>query len=61
MDQKALTLLMEIFYPFIILPHPPGSGSGKGERKDLTSKQSLEFFLIRTGLAIKLDFILSSK
>jgi len=33
--------------------HPPGSGLGKGERKDLISKQSLEFSLIRTGLAIK--------
>jgi len=32
---------------------PPGSGLGKGERKDLISKQSLEFSLIRTGLAIK--------
>lgn len=40
----------------ILIPlsyHPPGSGSGKGQRKDLTSKQSLEFSLIRTGLAIK--------
>ncbi|KAL5798348.1 hypothetical protein ACOSQ2_003168 [Xanthoceras sorbifolium] len=27
---------------------PPRSGSGKGQRKDLTSKQSLEFSLIRT-------------
>ncbi|KAK7375884.1 hypothetical protein VNO78_35199 [Psophocarpus tetragonolobus] len=34
-------------------PLPPGSGSGKGQRKDLTSKQSLEFSLIRTGLARK--------
>ena len=33
--------------------HPPGSGLGKGERKDLILKQSLEFSLIRTGLAIK--------
>jgi len=49
--RKALTLLMEIFYP-LFFP-PPGSGSGKGERKELTSKQSLEFSLIRTGLAIK--------
>ena len=32
---------------------PPGSGSGKGQHKDLTSKQSLEFSLIRTGLARK--------
>jgi hypothetical protein len=38
--------------PFLSSP-PPGSGSGKGQRKDLTSKQSLEFSLIRTGLAKK--------
>ena len=38
--------------PFLSF-HPPGSGLGKGERKDLISKQSLEFSLIRTGLAIK--------
>ena len=44
--RKALTLLMGNF-------DPPFSGSGKGERKDLTSTQSLEFSLIRTGLAIK--------
>jgi len=37
--------------PFISSPR--GSGSGKGERKELTLKQSLEFSLIRTGLAIK--------
>ena len=40
--------------PFLSSPPPPsGSGSGKVERKDLTSKQSLEFSLIQTGLAIK--------
>jgi len=32
---------------------PPGSGSGNGQRNDLTLKQSLEFSLIQTGLAIK--------
>jgi len=53
MDQKALTLLMEIFYPHFFPPLPLGSGSGNCERKDLTTKQSLEFSLIRTGLAIK--------
>ncbi|KAG5070481.1 hypothetical protein JHK85_002858 [Glycine max] len=37
----------------LFFPLPPGSGSGKGQRKDLTSKQSLEFSLIRTGLARK--------
>ena len=58
--RKALTLLMGHFSPLFLSP-PPGSGSGKGQRKDLTSKQSLEFSLIRTGLAIKFDFILSSK
>ena len=58
--RKALTLLMGNFYP-LFFPLPPGSGSGKGQRKDLTSKQSLEFSLIRTGLAKKSDFILSSK
>ncbi|KAH0637751.1 hypothetical protein KY290_015721 [Solanum tuberosum] len=30
------------------LSSSPGSGSGKGQRKDLISKQSLEFSLIRT-------------
>ena len=34
-------------------PLPLVSGLGKGKRKDLTSKQYLEFSLIRTGLAIK--------
>jgi len=43
---KALTLLMGNFDPL-------GSGSGKGQGKDLTSKQSLEFSLIRTGLETK--------
>jgi len=38
--------------PFLT-SHPTGSSLGKGERKDLISKQSLEFSLIRTGLAIK--------
>jgi len=52
MDQKALTLLMEKFYRLFFPPLPPGSGSGKGEHMDLTTKQSLEFSLIRTGLAI---------
>ncbi|CAI8606153.1 unnamed protein product [Vicia faba] len=32
----------------LFFPLPPGYGSGKGQRKDLTSKQSLEFSLIRT-------------
>lgn len=55
--RKALTLLIDGKFgsPFLSsqpLP-PPGSGSGKGQRKDLTSKQSLEFSLIRTGLARK--------
>ena len=45
---KDLTLLMGNFDPLT-----PGSGSGKGQHKDLTSKESLEFSLIRTGLAIK--------
>jgi hypothetical protein len=48
---KALTLLMGSFDPFFF--PPPGFGSRKGQRKDLTSKQSLEVSLIRTGLAIK--------
>ncbi|KAF4349944.1 hypothetical protein G4B88_002366 (mitochondrion) [Cannabis sativa] len=51
--RKALTLLMGHFEPLFLSPPPPGSGSGKGQRKDLTSKQSLEFSFIRTGLAIK--------
>lgn len=38
-------------YPFPLTPR--GSDSGKGQRKDLTSKQSLEFSLIQTGLARK--------
>lgn len=50
--RKALTLLMGHFDPLFLSPSP-GSGSGKGQRKDLTSKQSLEFSLIRTGLARK--------
>nr|GMC68201.1 hypothetical protein DEO72_LG2g3861 [Ipomoea batatas] len=33
----------------LFLSSSPGSGSGKGQRKDLTSKKSLEFSLIRTG------------
>ena len=50
--RKALTtLLMGHLDPLFL--SPPRSGSGKGQRKDLTSKQSLEFSLIRTGLAIK--------
>ena len=58
--RKALTtLLMGHLDPLFL--SPPRSGSGKGQRKDLTSKQSLEFSLIRTGLARKQDFILSSK
>ncbi|KAK6770641.1 hypothetical protein RDI58_000013 [Solanum bulbocastanum] len=32
----------------LFLSSSPGSGSGKGQRKDLISKQSLEFSLIRT-------------
>nr|GMC60931.1 hypothetical protein DEO72_LG2g3861 [Ipomoea batatas] len=32
----------------LFLSSSPGSGSGKGQRKDLTSKKSLEFSLIRT-------------
>lgn len=54
--RKALTLLIDGQFgsPFLSSqPLPPGSGSGKGQRKDLTSKQSLEFSLIRTGLARK--------
>jgi len=54
--RKALTLLIDenLGSPFLSSqPLPPGSGSGKGQRKDLTSKQSLEFSLIRTGLARK--------
>jgi hypothetical protein len=31
---------------------PTRFGLGKGQRKDLTWKQSLEFSLIRTGLAL---------
>lgn len=50
--RKALTLLMGHLDPLFLSPGP-GSGSGKGQRKDLTSKQSLEFSLIRTGLARK--------
>ena len=50
--RKALTLLMGHLDPLFLSP-VPGSGSGKGQRKDLTSKQSLEFSLIRTGLARK--------
>jgi len=50
--RKALTLLMGNLDPLFLSPSP-GSGSGKGQRKDLTSKQSLEFSLIRTGLARK--------
>jgi len=52
--RKALTLLIDgkLGSPFLS-SQPPGSGSGKGQRKDLTSKQSLEFSLIRTGLARK--------
>ena len=58
--RKALTtLLMGHLDPLFL--SPPRSGSGKGQRKDLTSKQSLEFSLIRTGLARKENFILSSK
>lgn len=34
-------------------PLSPRLCYGKGQRKDLTSKQSLDFSLIRTGLAIK--------
>lgn len=51
-EWKALTLLMGHFDP-LFLSSSPGSGSGKGQRKDLISKQSLEFSLIRTGLARK--------
>lgn len=58
--RKALTLLMGHLDPLFLSP-VPGSSSGKGQRKDLTSKQSLEFSLIRTGLARKENFILSSK
>jgi len=50
--RKALTLLMGHFEPLFLSP-PPGSGSGKGQGNDLTSKQSLEFSLIRTSLARK--------
>jgi len=49
---KALTLLMAHFETLFLSPSP-GSGSGKGQRKNLTSKQSLEFSLIQTGLARK--------
>lgn len=51
-EWKARTLLMGHFDP-LFLSSSPGSGSGKGQRKDLISKQSLEFSLIRTGLARK--------
>lgn len=51
-EWKALTLLMGHYDPPFLSPSP-GSGSGKSQGKDLTSKQSLEFSLIQTGLARK--------
>jgi len=45
--------LMGHFDPLFLSPPGLGQDSGKGQRKDLTSKQSLEFSLIRTGLARK--------
>jgi len=51
--RKALTLLMGHFDPLFLSPPVLVQDSGKGQRKDLTSKQSLEFSLIRTGLARK--------
>ncbi|KAF3672009.1 hypothetical protein FXO38_06334 [Capsicum annuum] len=44
----------------LYLSSSPGSGLGKGQHKDLISKQSLEFSFIRMGLARKWD-LLSSK